>query len=295
MNPREMNRAILATGMLLFIVGAPVHAAPPADTPTVQQLQKQVDDLSGELARLKGAAGPEARNQIMQGHWGMMQDHMGSTRRMPGMSGGGCANWQMMDPSVMGPGMMGQGMMGPGMMNQGTAGCPMMGHGMSAGTGMGMGMGMGSGMMGWALPPDMTPDAYQEQMAGHMKSMRSQMSAIAAETDPAKREALMRDHYNTMYQHMQTMRGMGWMWAPNAADSLPDAGSKGGKLVASYCSQCHAPPSPALHTRKEWGEVTTRMKAHIGDQSKSAGTGVKVPSAAELDAITSYLRDHSRQ
>ncbi len=290
MNPREMNRAILATGMLLLIVGVPVQAEPPADTPTVQQLQKQVDDLSGELARLKGAAGPEARNQIMQGHWGMMQDHMGSTRRMPGMSGGGCANWQMMDPSVMGPGMMGQGMMGPGMMNRGTTGCPMMGHGKGAGTGMGM----GSGMMGWALPPGMTPDAYQEQMAGHMKTMRSQMAAIAAETDPAKREALMREHYNAMYQHMQTMRGMGWMWAPGGT-ALPDSASKGGRLFASYCSQCHAPPPPTLHTRKEWVEVTTRMKAHIGETGKSAGTGVKIPTAAELDAITTYLGEHARQ
>ena len=290
MNTREMTCVILATGVLLLLGGVPAQAAPAADAPTVGQLQKQVDDLSNELARLKGAAGPEARNQIMQGHWGMMQDHMGYTRQMPGMSGGGCANWQMMDPSVMGPGMMGQGMMGPGMMNQGTTGCPMMGHGMGAG----MEMGMGSGMMGWALPPGMTPDAYQGQMAGHMKTMRSQMAAIAAETDPAKREALMREHYNAMYQHMQTMRGMGWMWAPSGT-ALPDATSKGGKLVASYCSQCHAPPLPALHTRKEWVDVTTRMKAHIGETGTSAGTGVKIPTAAELDTITDYLGKHARQ
>ena len=195
----------------------------------------------------------------MQGHWGMTQDHMGSTRQMPGMSGGGCANWQMMDPSGWGP-HEGEGMMGPEM-NQGTTGCPMMGHGMGAGDGMGMGMGMGSGMMGWALPPGMTPDAYQEQMAGHMQTMRSQMAAIAAETDPAKREALMREHYDAMYQHMQTMRGMGWMWAPNAAASLPDAGVKG---WASSPRQLRLPvPCPAaatLHTRKEWGDVTTRMR-----------------------------------
>jgi hypothetical protein len=51
-----------------------------------------------------------------------------------------------------------------------------------------------------------------------------------------------------------------------------------------------------MHTGKEWGEVTARMRAHIGDQAQTAGagTGVKVPSAAELDAITEYLGKHAR-
>ncbi|MBL8201066.1 MAG: hypothetical protein JNK40_08860 [Chromatiales bacterium] len=283
MKKSSIVQAVHAVGISLILVTGQVEAAPAPGTATIQQLQKEVDELNRELDRLKGATSPDAGNQAMQRHWGMMQDHMRSTGQMPGMSAGGCANWQMMDPSLMGPGMMGPGMMGSGM-----AGCPMMGHGMGSGM-------MGSGMMGWAMPPGMTPDVYQKQMTEHMQTMRSQMTAIAAETDPTKRQALIRDHYNTMYQHMQTMRGMGWMWAPNAAASLPDAGSKGGKLVASYCSQCHAPPSPALHTRKEWSEVTTRMRAHIGDQGKSAGTGVKIPSAEELDTITTYLGEHARQ
>jgi hypothetical protein len=278
---------LIAFGLLLV---ASVQAAPstPPDQETVQTLQKQVDELSTELATLKGAASPDAQNQSMQRHWGMMQDHMRSTRQMPGMNAGGCANWQMMDPSLMGPGMMGPGMMGSGT----TAGCPMMGHGM--GMGPGMGMGMGSGMMGWAMPPGVTPNAYQKQMSEHMQTMRSQMAAISAEKDPAKRQALIREHYDAMYRNMQTMRGMGWMWAPNAAGSLPDADSKGAQLESKYCSQCHAPPSPSMHTGKEWGEVTSRMRAHIGDQAQTAGAGVKVPSAAELDAITEYLGKHAR-
>ena len=269
-----------------FLLVAGVQAAPttPSDQQTIQTLQKQVDDLSNELAQLKGAAGPEAQNQAMQRHWGMMQDHMRSMRQMPGMNAGGCANWQMMDPSLMGPGMMGPGMMGSGT----TAGCPMMGHGM----GMGPGMGMGSGMMGWAMPPGVTPNAYQKQMNEHMQAMRSQMAAISAETDPAKRQALMKKHYDTMYRDMQTMRGMGWMWAPNAAASLPDPDSKGANLESKYCSQCHAPPSPSIHTAKEWSDVTTRMRSHIGDQAQ-AGATVKVPSAAELDTITAYLGTHA--
>jgi hypothetical protein len=277
--------ALLVTFGLLLV--ASVEAAPPAtsDQATIQQLQKQVDDLNSELARGKSAASPEAQNQAMQNHWGMMQDHMRSMRQMPGMMAGGCANWQMMDPSMMGPGMMGSGPMGSGT----TPGCPMMGHGM----GMGPGMGMGSGMMGWAIPPGVTPDAYQKQMTEHMQTMRSQMAAISAEKDPAKRQALMQKHYDTMYRDMQTMRGMGWMWAPNAAASLPEPDAKGAKLESKYCSQCHAAPSPTIHTAKEWGEVTTRMRAHISDQAP-AGATVKVPSAAELDVISEYLVKHAR-
>ncbi len=267
--------AALSVGALLMPSWV-CAATPPAPTQAqLQDLQKQVEDLSRELSQLKGGAEPRARNQAMQRHWGMMQDHMRSMRQMPGMNAGGCANWQMMDPSLMGPGMMGSGM---------TTGCQMMGHG----------MGMESGMMGWAMPAGVTPEAYHKQMSEHMQTMHSQTAAMSAETDPAKRQALMREHYDTVYRHMQTMRGMGWMWAPNAAGSLPEADSKAAQLVSKYCSQCHAPPSPSIHTGKEWSEVTSRMRAHIGDQTQTAGTGVKVPSAAELDAISAYLGQHAR-
>jgi hypothetical protein len=265
-----------------FLVFASVRAASPAtsDQVTIQQLQKQVDGLDSELARVLSAAGPESQSHAMRKHWGMMQDHMRSMRQMPGMMAGGCANWQMMDPSVMGSSMMSSGT---------THGCPMMGHG----KGTEPGMGMGSGMIGWAMPPGVTPDAYHKQVGDHMQTMRSQMAAISAETDPAKRQALMKNHYDTMYRDMQTMRGMGWMWAPNAAAPLPDPDSKGGKLESKYCSQCHAPPSPSIHTAKEWGDVITRMRAHMGDQVE-AGATVKVPSAVELDEIVEYLDKHAR-
>ncbi len=227
-------------------VAADVQTAPPASSEqeSIQQLQKQVEDLNSELVRLKRARGAEAQNQAMQHHWGMMQDHMRSMRQMPGMSAGGCANWQMMDPNLMGPEMMGQGM---------TMGCPMMGHDME----------MGPGMMGWAMPPNVTPNAYQKQTREHMQTMRSQMAAISAETDPAKRQALMREHYAMMYRDMQTMRGMGLY----------------------------------LHTGEEWDEITSRMRAHIsdqGDQAQATAGSVKMLSAAELDAITTYLDQHAR-
>jgi hypothetical protein len=185
----------------------------------------------------------------------------------------------MMGPGMAGPGMMGPGMMGPGMMDEDMCGGQMWGHGMDQG-----------GM--WGMPSQMNPGMYQSQMQGHMQHMRSQMAAIAAEKDPARRQALMREHYQGMYRDMQTMRGMGWMWTPNAAASLPDRDSQGARLVANICSQCHSPPAPSLHTATEWSAVTARMRQHMQDQNTASGSGVRIPSPSELDEITRYLEGH---
>jgi hypothetical protein len=199
---------------------------------------------------------------------------------MPGMGGRDCSDWMMMDPSMMGSGKMGSRMMGGGMMGSKDSGCSMMGHGMPSGG-------------RWGMPSHMTPGLYQSQMQGHVTQMRSQMAAIAAEKDPAKRDTLLREHYQGMYRDMQTIRGRGWMWTPNAAVSLPDRDSQGAKLVASICSQCHSPPSPSLHTPEEWAGVTARMRQHMQDQSGAAGAGVRIPSPAELDVLTKYLAGHA--
>jgi hypothetical protein len=261
-------------------------AAAPATTEQarIADLQHQVDALDQELARLKSASDPAAQQQVMQRHWSMMQGYMRSLRGMPGMGAHGCTDWMMMDPGMMGPGMagpgmMGPGMMGPGMMDEDMCGGQMWGHGMDQG-----------GM--WGMPSQMNPGMYQSQMQGHMQHMRSQMAAIAAEKDPARRQALMREHYQGMYRDMQTMRGMGWMWTPNAAASLPDRDSQGARLVANICSQCHSPPAPSLHTATEWSAVTARMRQHMQDQNTASGSGVRIPSPSELDEITRYLEGH---
>lgn len=126
-----------------------------------------------------------------------------------------------------------------------------------------------------------------------MQQLHQQMATIAAERDPAKRQVLIREHYESMYRNMQTMRGTGWMWAPNSVTSLPEAESRGAQLVTTICSQCHAAPSPALHTSIEWSKVTLRMREHMDDLSGSAVPTLKVPSAAELDSIAGYLGKHA--
>ena len=59
--------------------------------------------------------------------------------------------------------------------------------------------------------------------------------------------------------------------------SLPEPESEGAQLVKKFCSDCHAPPSPMVHTAKELPNVIyrmqerRRMKAYelIGDSERA--------------------------
>ena len=259
---------------LMVTVGARGASPASAEQVDIQQLQLQVDDLSREFARLDSAPGPEAQHEVMQRHWGMMLNHLLSTRMMPGMSDAGCTDWTMMDSNVVGPGMMRPAP---------SSGCGMLGHGMMENRML------GNGVLHWRLPSSMAPDAYQHRLQDPMQGMHQQMAAIAAEKDSVKRQALIREHYDTMYRDIQTMRGMGWMWTPSSVASVFTDPSPHAQLVATYCSQCHAAPSPSLHRQTEWLQVTSRMRGHIYDRAGGAGAGIRVPSAGELETIEDYL------
>lgn len=42
--------------------------------------------------------------------------------------------------------------------------------------------------------------------------------------------------------------------------SLPEPDSEGAQVLKKYCSVCHAPPSPLVHSAKEWPNVIYRMQ-----------------------------------
>jgi hypothetical protein len=250
-----------------------VGAAKSPEVAKIRELQKQEDALTQELAKVGSGTDLQAQQNAMQSHWSLMQNYMQSILQIPGVAASGCIDWTMT---------------GPGMMGRATSGnvptCP---------RGHGVGM-MGPGMMGgWALPNE-SPEQYQKRMHALQLNMRKQMTAIAAEGDPAKRDVLLRQHYDAIYRNMQTMRGMGWMWDLSAAGSFPDASSPGAQLEGKYCSQCHAAPSPSLHTAKEWAAVTGRMEEHIGEKVRPGG-GLMVPSASDIAAILEYLDKHAKQ
>ena len=265
----------------LMNVGPPAIAQSPASpataTPTdaqVRELQRQVETLRAQLDQLAATPDAASRQQRMQQHWQGMQGYMGQMHDRWGMG----YPWMMGHPwSMMGPGMMG-------------------------------------GATWWPMPSGITADQYTEQMRSSTQRMQEQMGKIAQTTDPRERQRLLQEHWQDMYQSMQTMRGSGWMWGggmmgpgtmmgpgmmgrgmmpggpPPSAGPLPDVNSAGAKLVSVYCVQCHAAPAPSLHSATEWASVTQRM--HI--RMNSGWPGIKAPTEQEMDSIVAYMQKHAR-
>ncbi len=233
----------------------------PADSGT-REMRQRLQTLQQQLDELHSARDSASRQHLMHQSWQGMQDYMGWMRD----------RWGVGDPWMMGD----EGM-----------GCPMMGGGTGA---------------AWSLPQGMSPTRYWQQMRDNIQLMQRQMGRIAQSADSQERQRLLREHWQTTYQNMQTMRGMGWMWAGpmgpgmmwrrmprvGAAKPLPEPGSPGATLVATYCTQCHAAPSPTLHTADEWASVTSRMQVHMG-----SFPGVKTPSEEEMRTILAYMREHA--
>jgi mono/diheme cytochrome c family protein len=72
-----------------------------------------------------------------------------------------------------------------------------------------------------------------------------------------------------------------------AAGDLPDPQSRGAQLVIQYCSQCHALPTPAMHSATDWPSVARRMWLRM--ELLPASVGVQVPPAADRYTILTYL------
>lgn len=73
------------------------------------------------------------------------------------------------------------------------------------------------------------------------------------------------------------------------ADTLPDAQSKGAKLFASYCSQCHSLPSPRMHSQSDWPMRFEKMMDHVRLLTGTA-PDIKIPTGNEKQEIVSYLQ-----
>lgn len=266
----ELTIAASRSAVLAALLGAAVLAVPsalaqvPVDT-AVSDMRDRLQSLQQQLDSIDSARDASMRQRLMQQTWQGFQDYMGWMR----------GQWGVGYPWMRGYHGMGC--------------CSMMGGGSAP---------------AWQLPQGMTPGQYSQQMRGYMQSFQHQMSRIAQSGDSLARRRLLEEHWQTMYQDMQTMRGMGWMWAgpmmpgmmwrpmagAPAAAPLPEATSRGATLVATYCTQCHAAPSPTLHTSAEWESVLTRMQVHIS----SGLPGIKTPSAEEMRTILAYMQRYAR-
>jgi len=79
---------------------------------------------------------------------------------------------------------------------------------------------------------------------------------------------------------------------PGAApESLPEPTSPGAKILAQYCTQCHALPSPAMHGPVDWPGVVRRMWVRI--DMMAGALGVQSPSTAERSELLAYLQAHA--
>lgn len=76
-----------------------------------------------------------------------------------------------------------------------------------------------------------------------------------------------------------------------AADSLPERTSVGAQTLVKYCAQCHALPSPNMHSMVDWPIVLRRMWTRI-DMMQGA-LGVQVPSVPERMQLATYLTSHA--
>jgi len=90
---------------------------------------------------------------------------------------------------------------------------------------------------------------------------------------------------------------------------LPDAQSRGARLTALYCVQCHHLPDPAMHDRSRWHGIVLRMvprmegKGNLGalmaEMMKAPGgaqaRGLAAPGAAEAREIVAYLQRHAQK
>ena len=260
-------------GLLSAVAEARDTSLAPTDA-QIKSLQRQIQDMQGQLEELGKARDPAARQRLMQQNWGSMLDYMQRMQSMPWMGNG---------PNAMGPGMMGRGMMGRRHARDWMRGCPIVGGPAS----------------GWQMPPGIDADQYRAEMLQYMERMQDQMNKIWSSQDPAKRQQLLEQQWRDMYRHMQTMRGMGWMWGgtgPGAPPetNLPDNDSQGARLVSHYCTQCHARPSPTLHSAAEWQAVISRMKMNMKNFRAANWRGVQIPSDSEFRSIIDYMQKYAR-
>ncbi len=89
---------------------------------------------------------------------------------------------------------------------------------------------------------------------------------------------------------------------------LPEADSRGARLVALYCVQCHNLPRPAMHDAGTWPQVVRRMvprmegRGNLGplmaDLMRAPGAGERAmaaPTPDEEREIVSYLQRHAQR
>lgn len=77
------------------------------------------------------------------------------------------------------------------------------------------------------------------------------------------------------------------------ASALPEPESRGARLVARYCSQCHGIPSPARQSAEDWEPTVRRMVDRMEHMARMPMHRIEAPSDEEEQAIVAYLQAHA--
>lgn len=77
------------------------------------------------------------------------------------------------------------------------------------------------------------------------------------------------------------------------ASALPEPESRGARLVARHCSQCHGIPSPARQSAEDWGPTVRRMIDRMEHMARMPMDRIDAPSDEEAETILTYLRTHA--
>lgn len=72
-----------------------------------------------------------------------------------------------------------------------------------------------------------------------------------------------------------------------APANLPDPESSGARLLGNYCGQCHALPSPAMHSATDWPRVVRRMWLRMDRLPDSLG--IRTADEGERGTLVRYL------
>ncbi|NOY63195.1 MAG: hypothetical protein GXP10_08625 [Gammaproteobacteria bacterium] len=69
--------------------------------------------------------------------------------------------------------------------------------------------------------------------------------------------------------------------------ALPESNSPGAQLLKKFCSNCHAPPQPAIHNHGEWKNIVLRMEDH------RIMNGEEHMTASQIEQLSGYLDKHA--
>ena len=81
---------------------------------------------------------------------------------------------------------------------------------------------------------------------------------------------------------------------------LPESESRGARLLARYCVQCHNLPNPAMHQSEKWPVIFERMvvrmrgKGNMGELMHDMMAGVQAPTVDEASVLLAYLREYGQ-